>query len=160
MDTIEVPLYDQHRRIVGRTLIDAADEELVCWYRWNLSVRGYACANRTPMHRILLEGQIGHGRVVDHINREKLDNRRVNLRVTTQARNGQNTGGRLTWRGKPASSRYRGVSWKKDKGRWLAHARYFGEQHRLGLFTDEREAALTVQRFWAERGTDFALPDE
>jgi hypothetical protein len=161
MDIVRVPVYDRDRKIVARAVVDVADEELVCWHRWHLTPQGYAaCGRHMNMHRLLLQGQIGHGRVVDHINRDKLDNRRENLRVTTLARNGQNTGGRATWRGKPASSQYRGVSWRKDKKKWLAHARYFGEQHRLGLFDDEREAAVAVQRFWAERDTHIELPSK
>ena len=161
MDVIRVPLYDRERKIVGRAIIDAHDEELVCWHRWHLTAQGYASTGgeSLPMHRVIMGGAIGKGRVVDHLNRDKLDNRRENLRVATFARNGQNTGGRSMWRGKPASSKYRGVCWKKDKRKWLAHARYFGKQHRLGLFDDERAAAVAVQRFWAERGTYYPLPD-
>jgi hypothetical protein len=159
MAVLRVPLY-RDGKIFARALIDEADEEVVFRYHWHLSAQGYASnGSRTPMHRVLLKGTIGHGRVVDHINRDKLDNRRENLRVTTPARNGQNTGGRSTWRGRPASSQYRGVSWRKDKRKWLAHARYFGKQYRLGLFDDEREAAVAVQRFWAERDTHYPLPE-
>lgn len=159
MEVVRVPIYDATRKIVARAIIDAADEELVCWHRWHLTAGGYpACGSGTPMHRILFRGQIGHGRVVDHLNRDKLDNRRENLRITTPDRNGQNVGGRTTWRGRPASSKYRGVSWKKDKRKWLAHARYHGVQHRLGLFDDELEAALTVHKFWRDRDTHYPVP--
>ncbi|GAH21431.1 unnamed protein product, partial [marine sediment metagenome] len=38
-----------------------------------------------PMHRQILGLKPGDGKIVDHINRNPLDNRRVNLRIVSQA---------------------------------------------------------------------------
>lgn len=163
MTTIRVPLFRGDGTIVAWSLIDETDAYVVFKRRWHLSSNGYATCtfggSTRPMHRLLLRGQIGTGYVADHISRNKLDNRRANLRITTPERNGQNTGGRLTWRGRPASSKYRGVSWKKEKKKWLAHARYRGVQHRLGLFDVELEAARAVRDFWAVLNIDVDLDE-
>jgi uncharacterized membrane-anchored protein len=44
------------------------------------------------------------------------------------------------------SSKYRGVSWKKRDAKWVARIAYDSENHRLGCFEDEEEAARTYDR--------------
>ncbi len=53
------------------------------------------------------------GEVVDHINRNKLDNRRANLRICTQSQNLMNRG-----KTKANTSGYKGVT--RYRGKWLA----------------------------------------
>lgn len=158
-----MPIYNEDRKIVTWTLIDEADAEAVLWYRWRLSPQGYAVAGAKhpgPMHRLILKDELRSGLVGDHINRDKLDNRRENLRAVTPMRNGQNAGGRSTWRGRPASSIHRGVSLRPEKGnKWLAQARYYGKQRYLGLHDDELDAARAVQEFWRDKGIEYHLPD-
>lgn len=45
------------------------------------------------LHRLILGLTLGDGHYTDHINRDKLDNRRANLRVVTQKENCANRGG-------------------------------------------------------------------
>ena len=72
---------------------DAQDLEKLRLYSWCVSKTGYAVANIdgkvSKMHRYILcidDPRI----VVDHINHDKLDNRRINLRLCTQAENSRN----------------------------------------------------------------------
>jgi hypothetical protein len=75
---------------------------------------------------------------IDHINRDKLDNRRVNLRVVTPSANNRN---RMTFSAFNTSN-YKGVSWEKNKNKWRAQIRLpNGKSKYLGLFTSEEEAA-------------------
>jgi hypothetical protein len=71
--------------------IDILDLELVNNYKWNISAQGYAIT-RSPktimMHRLLLDCK--KGKIVDHINNNKLDNRRINLRICSTSENNQN----------------------------------------------------------------------
>lgn len=80
-------------------LVDAADLPLVEGWNWSASTtRGttYAYRNRMVdgkqvpirLHRLLLNPPADM--VVDHINRDTLDNRRANLRICTQKANLQN----------------------------------------------------------------------
>lgn len=155
-----MPVFDK-REIVRWSTIDLSDAYVAFKRRWFLGDNGYAYARHNgrtmPMHRVLLWGQIGSGRVVDHINRNKLDNRRANLRIVTPQRNGQNTGGRSTWRGRPASSSYRGVVWRERDKKWRAVARYAGKQYNLGAYDVELDAARVVQQFWATHGIAYSL---
>lgn len=77
-------------------LIEAADREKAMRYTWCVSKTGYAVANIrgkvTKMHRYLLGLGQGDERITDHINGNRLDNRRENLRICNQMQNGKNLG--------------------------------------------------------------------
>ncbi len=83
---------------------------------------------------------IPDGYEVDHINKDRLDNRIENLRIVTRSENRQNRG--------PAKNKqscpYKGVSFRKDlKSRpWFAQLQADGETYHLGYFASAEEAAL------------------
>jgi hypothetical protein len=90
------------------------------------------------LHHFII-GDPPPGMVVDHINGDRLDNRRANLRFCTLAQNKQNS---RPYRG--GTSRYKGVSWKrtgKGTGKWLARIRVDGKDIHLGFHKEEEEAA-------------------
>ena len=76
------------------------------------------------------------GMDTDHINRDKLDNRKVNLRSASRGENEMN---------KPKqsgrSSKYRGVCWHAQRGKWKAEIRVKGVRKHLGVFLCEEDAA-------------------
>lgn len=103
----------------------------------------YAVAHSRPrqkgmalirVHRLILGAKPGE--LVDHINGDTLDNRKVNLRVTSHAVNMQNTRKRAN-----ASSSHKGVDFQKKYGLWRARLYIEGKQHNLGAFLTEIEAA-------------------
>jgi hypothetical protein len=86
------------------------------------------------MHRQLCEA--GPRQLVDHINRDTLDNRRENLRIANKSENAINS------RKRPSVySQYRGVSWCKKMRRWIATIRRDGTTKHLGLFLTDHDAA-------------------
>jgi hypothetical protein len=82
-------------------------------------------------HRLIIKHQ--DGRVVDHINRNGLDNRKSNLRLATPSENCHNQRPRGT------VSRYRGVTHKRGKYRALISKDR--TQYYLGQFDSEIDAA-------------------
>lgn len=66
--------------------------------------------------------------VIDHINRNKLDNRIINLRKTTSLKNGQNI--------EPG----KGYSYHKSVNKYQARIRINGRLKALGYFETEKEA--------------------
>ncbi len=74
--------------------------------------------------------------VVDHINGNPFDNRRVNLRVVSYADNAHN---KVSSRPMGHTSKYHGVTKFQDK--WKAQITFKGEDIYLGLFDSESEAA-------------------
>ena len=79
---------------------------------------------------------------VDHINGKKDDNRVINLRMATRTRNLQ--GHRNI--AKNSTSAYRGVSWNKQKGKWIAYITVNKSRKHLGYFKDELEASKAFNR--------------
>jgi len=88
------------------------------------------------LHRELLGLTRGDGFEVDHINRDRLDNRRSNLRAIPLDGNRQNKSSHRT-----SSSKYRGVSWAPDRRKWRAFVTDHGKRINLGQFSDEQAAS-------------------
>ena len=143
-------------------LVDAKNYEALSQYKWSVhdvgkgkaryAVRG--CKGRKIfMHREIMKPP--PGMVVDHINRNGIDNREENLRNCTRLQNLQNR----YW--DAGQSQYRGVCPQGDK--WMATVGYNGETIYVGLFEDEVEAAKARDRKAHELAGDFAylnFPDE
>jgi len=77
-------------------IVDEEDYEIVSQYKWHLSSTGYAVwrgnidgnKKTVRMHRLITSAP--DGLIVDHLNRNPLDNRKSNLRVCTQKENAKN----------------------------------------------------------------------
>lgn len=80
----------------------------------------------------------GHGLVVDHINNDKTDNRLDNLQVVTHRFNVYKTQGKGT-------SKYKGVSWFKDRNKWRTQININGKFNHLGYFNCELAAHQAYQ---------------
>lgn len=71
-------------------LVDDADYDLCASFRWYYTKNGYPMNEiHIPVHTLLLGSKKGY--VVDHINRNKLDNTRQNLRFVTKQINALNS---------------------------------------------------------------------
>ncbi len=93
--------------------VDDEDFEYLSQWKWYFN-SGYAvrgCEKRILMHRIILETP--DNLLTDHINRDKLDNRRSNLRVATKSLNNFNTKIR-----KDNTSGVKGIYWSKLHSKW------------------------------------------
>jgi hypothetical protein len=98
------------------------------------------------MHRVILGIANGDPILVDHLNRNRRDNRRANLRRVTYVGNGQNRGPRTT----SHSSKFRGVSYVAKSGNWIARVRLGSRLHNLGTYSDETQAGAVAAAFRAE----------
>lgn len=126
---IEIPL--THGKVA---IIDAADFEAVNKSRWYYAIVGYAMnSKREYLHRLILGAK--PGQMVDHINHDRLDNRRCNLRLTNAQGNQRN---RLKSIG---VSRFKGVGWSKAANKWAARIKVDKKNYHLGLFDCEEDAA-------------------
>lgn len=78
-------IYTAKKEII---LVDDENYEMLNQFTWWTNRRGYACNNNGFMHRLIMElTKNDKGLYVDHINRNKLDNRKENLRIVTHAQN-------------------------------------------------------------------------
>lgn len=94
---VRLPLRDKDGNEVAHTTVDGIDSLWLDQWRWSLNPSGYAYrvgeGTTILLHRVLL-GLLNAGPMfqADHINRDRLDNRRQNLRVVTAAVNNLNKG--------------------------------------------------------------------
>jgi len=101
-------------------LIDDSDAELVDTYRWHINDKGYAVWRgfvegkkvTVRMHRLIMGTPDNMD--TDHINRNRLDNRRVNLRICDRKTN-LNNGARVL--------NARGYYHNKSEGDWRLNSR-------------------------------------
>ena len=121
----------------GYAWVDAADYEWLNQYRWRLT-NDYPCRHEKGgavyMHRQIMEPP--EGMVVDHIDGNKRNACRSNLRICTTAENQRNK--RKTGN---SHSRFKGVSRCKRTGKWGVQCKCEGRSCHLGYFDDEVEAA-------------------
>ena len=85
--------------------------------------------------------------VVDHINRDKLDNRKVNLRFVTQRQNCCNTK-----TNKNNTSGHTGIHWNKEINKWVARITYFCKPIHLGSFLKLKDAINSRKEAEAKYG--------
>jgi hypothetical protein len=90
------------------------------------------------LHRWIIGAE--KGKVVDHINHDTLDNRRVNLRIVTDLENQQNR----IYAQRNNTSGIPGVVWAKDKKKWKAQIQICGSNKNLGYFNSKEDAAKTA----------------
>lgn len=126
-------------------LVDDEDFGELSNYSWYLSAYGYAHRMlQTREKRASLSMQrhlipTDKGLCLDHINGDKLDNRRSNLRIVTYSQNMFNM--------KPTkdnTSGYRGIAWHKRGHKWEAYISANKKKYHLGLF-DSIDDALEAR---------------
>lgn len=119
-------------------LIDAEDVGLLGDGFWSRLKSGYVHASvdgKTQyLHRLIMNAPAGMD--VDHINGDRSDCRRSNLRVCTRTGNAQNSKKPIT-----NTSGYKGVSWDKQMKKWRVQLKANGEIRFRRLFSDKRTAA-------------------
>lgn len=126
-----------------KILIDPDDFEKCSKYSWCISKTGYAVANIrgkvTKMHRYIL-GVKDPNIVIDHINRNPLDNRKENLRLCTPRENSLNTSV-----SKNNKTKCLGISIVKKTGKYRARIMVNGKEINLGRY-DNIEDAKKVRK--------------
>jgi len=146
-------------------LVDDCDYNYLMWWSWCFIQDGYAIrTDRTNskqqtirMHRVILE-RVGFKNFArsDHKNKNKLDNRRCNLRPATYNQNGYNQN-----KHKNNTSGYTGVCWHKRDKKWQVIIRRIdGKQIHLGYYGDSEKAARVYNEAAKKYRGEFAVLNE
>jgi hypothetical protein len=146
-------------------LIDAADLPLVAGISWFVRTvkstpgrkrKPYSCVagwvaekgarGRTVfLHRLIVGAE--RGQIVDHINRDTLDNRRCNLRFATPSESGANRSFETKWG-------FKGIF--KHRSRFYAQVRAEGCRHVSRSWATAEEAARAYDDLARRHHGDFA----
>lgn len=153
-DTVSMNINGYHTDAPVYTLLDAEDYAKVCHWKWQQAKSGYARRNvqiTLPdgskkwkimlLHRVILgvEWESEEGTCVDHINGNRLNNRKCNLRIVSLSKNASNRHIALS------SSGEIGVT--EQEGRYMARLRREHESIYLGCYGSAEEARDAITLF-------------
>lgn len=136
--------------------------------------KGYLCINlykEGKVHKFTIHRLLGmlfidnpnNFPVINHIDGDPLNNDLRNLEWTTQQQNIQhawdtnlitNRHINASSKRKNSTSKYKGVSWSKERNKWCAHITVRKKKYALGRFTDEIEAAKAYDDFVRKEGIE------
>jgi hypothetical protein len=150
-----------------RSIIDGVDRQWISEHRW-YAVKQRKRRDCYAERKITISGKRAHiflhqavwemhngpipaGMEIDHINGNGLDNRLRNLRLATRSQNMYNRRKLTT-----TSSKFKGVSYAKREGRWVAYIRQNRSRIHLGYFETELDAALAYDEKARELFGEFA----
>lgn len=121
---------------------------------WKTSRRGVGVVHY--LHRVITG--VADGLFVDHINGDKLDNRRINLRIVTRDQNAKNVAGKAR---AVAANGFKGLKAMKN-GKYEVRIRHDGRQLYLGTYASAVEAAYVYDmasiQYHGEYGRRNFLP--
>lgn len=137
--------------------VDDEDFEHLSQFKWCAHFDGYnwyairkVGFKRVSMHRWLLRPLPSF--IIDHIDRDGLNNQRANLRICIHSDNIRNS-----YRPSITTSGYKGVTWKKSNKKWCAQIMTDRGKRHIGLFSTAREAALAYDEAARVEFKEFAL---
>jgi hypothetical protein len=122
-------------------LVDDSLFEYFSQWPWHLSTHGYAVrtqyVNPEKSFAVYMHHHVvGHTKMTDHWDGDKLNNQFLNLRLTNMSQNKMNAGPH-----RDNTSGYKGVCWSKQHKKWLVQICANGKKMHGGIFKDKIEAA-------------------
>ena len=123
-------------------IFDKNDYVFISEHTWSVA-RGYVRTlihgKSVPLHRLLMK--LERWQQVDHINHDRTDNRRINLRVASHAENQRNRGIRSD-----NTTGFKGVCYVKRDNNYIAYINVDGKRTYLGAFSTAEEAGAAYDR--------------
>jgi len=142
-------------------LVDDKDFDELSQFNWYETQCGYAKRHKRIegkltsifMHRVVINAV--KGQIVDHINRNPLDNRKENLRISDKSTNAMNRG-----KQKNSTSGYKCVYHDKRNNTFDAYITAKGKRKFLGSYKTAIEAAKAYNEFAIKLHGEFANLNE
>ncbi|MBO5534321.1 MAG: HNH endonuclease [Clostridia bacterium] len=139
--------------------IDPEDYYKVAKYKWVKTFAGYFVAslgrrsNHIFLHRLVMN--LPAGEYVDHIDGNKGNCRKKNMRPCSRTENNRNTGNQ-----KNNQCGYKGVHWAADRGKWRTDITVNRKHIHLGSFDSPIEAAQAYDQAAIFYFGEFARTNE
>ena len=144
----EITIFSGDTQLInGQFIVNAEYYEWLNQYVWHLGDTGYAVKRENKngkkktdrLHRWVINAQPNE--IVDHINRNKLDNQFENLRIATQSENMRNT---------QRYDKAKNYTWDTSKNKWTVriHSKF------IGRYVTEQEAIDKVKEMTHGRYTE------
>lgn len=156
----EIILRNKNQKEIARAIVDTDDLPLLREYIWSYgTVGGYAYSHTkgptVMMHKLI--NKTPKGFLTDHIDGNRLDNRKSNLRTVNTKQNTWNTSASK----RKKHSRYKGVCILKPKDfplkrPWMAYIGKNGKREHLGYFASEIEAAVAYDNAAVDKFGEYA----
>lgn len=144
--------------IYKHALVDDDNYDWLNQWRWYCHNRGYAVRavgigngrqKAIFMHRLVINTPKRSW--TDHIDNNKLNNQKENLRIVTHSQNGMNRKNT-----KHSTSIFKGVSWDKKRDKWKVGITKNSKRCGLGYFKREEDAGKAYDRKAIELFGEFA----
>lgn len=137
--SFKIPLRNINKDIIAYTIVSECDFEILNKLKWHKNKTGYAKGNTEPglIHRYIykeiMKIELTPKNIIDHINSDRLDNRRENLRIVNHTENARNHK-----KQENVTSKYIGVYLNTEINMWISRikinesvlrASYQNEEH-------------------------------
>ena len=145
-----IEIYNKNKEKICETIIDDDFYYDLNKYANNINTNGYIQNYKLGLlHRYIIN--YTGDNYIDHINNNKLDNRKENLRIATVKQNSQNKSSK-----KKSTSKYIGVSFNTIKNKWVSQIYINNKNTFLGYFNNEEHAAkvrdIATKKYFGEYG--------
>ena len=136
-----IPLFSEDDIFLEYTYTEMDNLDLIVDHKFRLKIKSNGKkyvknSKNISMHEIIFGRKAKPGYVIDHINSNGVDNRRVNLREITNSQNAYNKIKSTN----NVTSKYMGV-FKDKNNKWVSQIRFEYKKYHIGTFNTEEEAA-------------------
>lgn len=136
--TIGILLYDSAYNLTGECIIDKEDYDKLKNIRWRLDGGGYAINNSNKKETLYIHRIINNtpsNMFCDHIDKNKLNCKKENLRTVTHQLNCINVGKKSN-----NTSGVKGINWNKRNQKWRSRITLNNTEINLGEYTNYLDA--------------------
>lgn len=145
-DYAEFDTYSKDGEVNGTFKIDLDMVDFIKKHKCHKHYDGYATLHikdkngidkKVRLHRVVMNmiEDKDEGKIIDHINRDKSDNRKCNLRIVSHETNNRNTGMYCH-----NTSGVKGISWNKKTSTWEVYIHQHNKKINLGRYKDKNKA--------------------
>lgn len=149
-------IYAESKGISYEIIVDTEDLELISSFgTWSIAHEKSGKVGRVvsgkPMkylHKIIMNY---YGKdPIDHIDRNPLNNKKENLRMSTTSQNGQNRALNIN-----SNTGVRGLTWDKNANKYRARVQVNGKRNTIGHFDTIEEGAKALKEYRIKNTTSI-----